>query len=97
MDSLSSVLMGQVHMADYVGAENTAQELLELHKKSGDLYRVPLIKYYQAMGQFYQGYLDQAGENLAEGLHLAQEQQQKSYQALCMASLGYYNLTLGLV
>jgi len=96
MDSLSSVLMGQVHIADYVGAEETAQELLELHKKSGDLYRVPLIKYYQALGQFYQGYLDQAGENLAEGLHLAQEQQQKSYQALCMASLGYYNLTLGL-
>lgn len=96
MDSLSAVLMGQVYLADYEGAQKTAEELLELHKKSGDLYRVPLIKYYQALGQFYQGYLKLAGENLSEGLNLAQEQGQKSFQALCMASLGYYYLTLGL-
>jgi tetratricopeptide (TPR) repeat protein len=96
MDSLSTVLMAQVNVADYAGAEETAQELLELHKKSGDLNRVPLIKYYQALGQFYQGFLDQAGENLTEGLHLAQGQGQKSFQALCMASLGFYYLNLGL-
>ena len=97
MDSLSAVLMGQVYTADYVGAEATAQELLELHKKSGDLYRIPFIKYYQALGQLYQGNLDEAGKNLTEGYKLAQEQGQKSFQALCLALQGYYYLTLGML
>jgi tetratricopeptide (TPR) repeat protein len=67
-----------------------------LHQKSGDYYRVPLIKYYQGLGQIYQGYLDLAGQNLQEGLKLAQEQGQKSLQSLGKAWLGYYYLVLGL-
>lgn len=96
MNSLSTVLIAQVFTADYDGANETAEELLELHKKSGDLYLVPQIKYYQALGQLYQGYLNRARENLNEGLYLANEQGQKSLQALGMAWRGYYYLTLGM-
>jgi len=96
MNSLSTVLMGQVCLGEYTAAENTAIELLELHQKSGDLYRVPLIKYYRGMGQLYSGALSQAGENLRDGLKLSQEQGQKSMQALGLAWLGYFYLTLGL-
>jgi tetratricopeptide (TPR) repeat protein len=96
MNSLTSVLVSKIYLADYKGAEETAQELLDLHKKSGDLYLIPLVKFYQGLGQLYQGYLDKVGENLAEGLRLAQEQEQKSSTAMGLAWLGYYYLTLGM-
>jgi tetratricopeptide (TPR) repeat protein len=96
MYSLVTVLMAQVFIGNYVAAEQTAEELLELHQKSGDYIRVPLVKYYQGMAQLYRGKLDQAGTNLKEGLALSQEQEQKSMQALGLAWLGYYYLTLGL-
>jgi tetratricopeptide (TPR) repeat protein len=96
MSSLTSILVAKIYLADYKGAEETAQELLELHKKSGDIYRIPLVKFYQALGQLYQGYLDKAGENFTEGLRLAQEQKQKSSAAVGLAWLGYYYLTLGM-
>lgn len=96
MNSLYSVLMGQVFTADYRAAETTAQELLELHKKSGDFYRVPLIKYYQGLAHLYQGYIDAARSTLQEGLDLAEEQEQKSSIALGLAWMGYSNLTVGL-
>lgn len=96
MNSLASMLMAQTFTADYHGAQQTAEEVLELHHKSGDFYRVPFIKYYQAFGQLYHGDLDKAGENLREGLRLAHEHRQKSLQALGAAWLGYYYLTLGL-
>ncbi|MBE7472688.1 MAG: tetratricopeptide repeat protein [Anaerolineales bacterium] len=96
MNSLASLLMAQTFSADYRGAQETAEEVLELHRKSGDFYRVPFIKYYQAFGQLFHGEWDKAGENLKEGLRLAHEQRQKSLQALGMAWLGYYYLTVGL-
>ena len=96
MNSLASLLMAQTFNADCRGAQKTAEEVLELHHKSGDFYRVPFIKYYQAFGQLFQGEWDKAGDNLKEGLRLAHEQRQKSLQALGMAWLGYYYLTLGL-
>ncbi len=96
MDSLYAMMVGQVWTADYAGVEETAQELLELQTKSGDLYRMPLVKYYQGLGQLYQGYLDQAGESLREGLAVAQEHEQKSFQALGLAWLGYFYLTVGM-
>jgi len=95
MSSLYSVLMAQVFTANYAQADETAQELLELHKKFGDFYRIPLIKYYHALGQLYQGYLGEAYQNLTQGLEMAQEQEQKSSQALGLAWLGYYYLILG--
>ncbi len=96
MNSLITVLMGQVFLGNYTNAQDTAQELLDLHSKSGDFFRVPTIKYYQGLAQLYQGQLEQAGQNLKEGLTLAQEQGQKSLQALGLAWLGYYYLTLGM-
>jgi predicted ATPase/class 3 adenylate cyclase len=96
MNSLASLLIGQTFMADYQGAKQTAEEVLELHQKSGDFYRVPFIKFYQAYGQFFQGELGKAAENLQEGLQLANEQKQKPMQALGLAWLGYYYLTLGM-
>ncbi|MCK6630473.1 MAG: tetratricopeptide repeat protein [Anaerolineae bacterium] len=96
MNSLASLLMAQTFSADYRGAQETAEEVLEMHRKSGDFYRVPFIKYYQAFGQLFHGEWDKAGENLKEGLRLAHEQRQKSLQALGMAWLGYYYLTVGL-
>ncbi|HXV44935.1 MAG TPA: tetratricopeptide repeat protein, partial [Anaerolineae bacterium] len=96
MNSLASMLMAQTFNADYREAQKTAEEVLELHYKSGDFYRVPFIKYYQAFGQLFHGELDKAGDNLKEGLRLAHEQRQKSLQALGKAWLGYYYLTLGL-
>ncbi len=96
MNSLASLLMGQIFIADYQGAKQTAEEVLELHQKSGDFYRMPVIKFYQAYGQFFQGELGKAAENLHEGLRLANEQKQKPMQALGMAWLGYYYLTLGM-
>lgn len=96
MNLLYSVLMGQVYTADYEEAEATAQELLEFHEKSGDLYRVPLVKYYQGLGRLYQGYLGEARHNLMEGLKLAEEQEQKSSLALGLTWLSYCNLTSGL-
>ncbi|GAB4410593.1 MAG: adenylate/guanylate cyclase domain-containing protein [Anaerolineae bacterium] len=96
MSSLASLLMAQTFSADYRGAQETAEEVLEMHRKSGDFYRVPFIKYYQAFGQLFHGEWDKAGENLKEGLRLAHEQRQKSLQALGMAWLGYYYLTVGL-
>ncbi|HRV91849.1 MAG TPA: adenylate/guanylate cyclase domain-containing protein [Anaerolineae bacterium] len=95
MNSLYSVLMGQVFIANYQEADATAQELLELHKKSGDFYRVPLIKYYQGLALLYQGYLDESRNTLQEGLTLAEEQEQKSSIALGLAWMGYSNLTVG--
>jgi class 3 adenylate cyclase/predicted ATPase len=96
MQSLASLLVAQTFAADYHSAEQTAEEVLELHRRSGDFYRVPFIRYYQAFGQLFQGEFDKAQENLKEGLRLAEEQKQKSLQALGMAWLGYYYLTLGL-
>jgi predicted ATPase/class 3 adenylate cyclase len=96
ISALYSVLVAHVFTANYTQAEQTAQELLELHKRFGDYYRTPLVKYYQALGQLYQGYLGEASKNLTEGLKIAQEQEQKSSQALGLAWLGYYYLTLGM-
>ena len=96
MNSMASLLMAQTFNADCRGAQKTAEEVLELHHKSGDFYRVPFIKYYQAFGQLFQGEWDKAGDNLKEGLRLAHEHRQKSLQALGMAWLSYYYLTLGL-
>jgi tetratricopeptide (TPR) repeat protein len=96
MNSLASMLMAQTITADYHGAQETADEVLELHRKSGDFYRVPFVKYYQAFSQLFHGEFDKAVENLKEGLRLTREQRQKSLQALGMAWLGYYYLTLGL-
>jgi tetratricopeptide (TPR) repeat protein len=96
MSSLASMLIAQTFTADYRGAQETAEEVLDLHRKSGDFYRVPFINYYQAFGQLFHGEFDKAGENLKEGLRVAREQKQKSMQALGLAWLGYYYLTLGL-
>ncbi len=96
MSSLASMLVTQTFLADYHDAEKTAEEVLELHRKSGDFYRVPFIKYYQAFGQLYQGEFYKSIENLKEGLRLAEEQKQKSLKALGLAWLGYYYLTLGM-
>jgi tetratricopeptide (TPR) repeat protein len=87
--SLTSVLMAQTFTADYKSANQTAEEALELHQRSGDLYQVPFIKYYRAYGQLHQGELGAAGENLREGLRLAHQQRQKSAQVLGMAWLSY--------
>ena len=96
MYSLSLLQVAQTFAADYKVAAETAEEALELHHKSGDVYRVPFIRFYQAFGQLYQGELGKAGENLKEGLRLAHEQKQKSWQALGLAWLSYYYLVLGL-
>jgi class 3 adenylate cyclase/tetratricopeptide (TPR) repeat protein len=96
MTSLTSILMAQTFTADYKSANKTAEEALELHQQSGDLYQVSFIKYYRAFGQLHQGELGAAGENLKEGLRLAHEQRQKSAQVLGMAWLSYYYLNLGL-
>ncbi len=96
MNSLASLLVAQTFNADYHDAEKTAEEVLELHHRSGDFYRVPFIQYYQAFGQLYRGEFDKARENLEQGLGLAEEQKQKSLQALGLAWLGYYYLTLGM-
>jgi tetratricopeptide (TPR) repeat protein len=60
------------------------------------MYRVPQVKYYQGLAQIFQGYLGDAGRNIAEGLALAEEQGQKALQALGLAWQGYYYLVLGL-
>ncbi len=96
MNSLYSVLMAQVFLANYDDAEITAQELIDLQKKSGELYRLPLVKFYQALAYLYRSHLDQANECLQEGLRVAQEHEQKSFQALGMAWQAYYYLTIGL-
>lgn len=96
MDSLYTMLMGQVFKANYEAAEETAQELLDLQTKSGDLYRMPLVKYQLALAHLYRSHLDQAGKYLHEGLQVAQEHERKSFQTLGMAWLGYYYLTVGL-
>jgi tetratricopeptide (TPR) repeat protein len=96
MTSLTSILLAQTFTADYKGANETAEEALELHQGSGDLYLVSFIKYYLAFGQLHQGELGQAGENLKEALRLAHQQRQKSAQVLGMAWLSYYYLNLGL-
>ncbi len=96
MNSLYAMLMGQVFVANYDKAEEIAQELLELQRKSGDLSRMSVIKFYQAFAQLYKSHLDEAGKSLLEGLKVAQEHEQKSFQALGMAWLGYYYLTIGL-
>ena len=95
MNSLSSLLVGYTFTTNYKAATETAEEILDLHQKSGDRYRVPLVKYYLAFGQLYQGELGQAGENLQEG-RLAQDQKQKSWLALGLAWLAYYYLTVGM-
>lgn len=96
MNSLSSLLVGYTFTTNYKAATETAEEILDLHQKSGDRYRVPLVKYYLAFGQLYQGELGQAGENLQEGVRLAQDQKQKSWLALGLAWLAYYYLTVGM-
>ncbi len=96
MNSLSSLLVAQTFGADYESAQVTAEEILDLHQKSGDRYRVPFVKYYQAFGQLYQGELGQADKNLQEGLRLAHEQRQKAWQALGLAWQAYYYLTVGI-
>ena len=96
MSSLSSMLIAQIYIADYEQANETAEHALDLHKRSGDLYRMPFIKYYQALGQIHQGELGEAGEHLEEGLQLAEEQRQKSSQALGLIWQSYYYLNLGL-
>jgi tetratricopeptide (TPR) repeat protein len=45
MSSLSSMLTAQVYIADYKHANETAEQAIELHKRSGDLYRMPFIRY----------------------------------------------------
>ena len=95
MSSLSSMLIAQIYVADYQAANETAEQALELQQNSGDLYRMPIIKYYQAFGQIQQGELGAAGENVQEGLRLAREQGQKSSQALGLTWLSYYYLNLG--
>ena len=96
MNSLSSVLVAQIFSADYHLAGETAEEILDLQQKSGDLYRVPFIKYYQAFGQLSLGELGQAGENFKEGLRLAHDQKQKAWQTLGLAWFAYYYLTVGM-
>lgn len=96
MHSLATVLVAQVFLGDYVAAEQTAEELLDLHQKSGDYLRVPQVKYYRGLALLYRGLLDDAGASLKEGLALAREQGQKSMEALGLAWLGYYYLALGL-
>ncbi|MBN1994278.1 MAG: tetratricopeptide repeat protein [Anaerolineae bacterium] len=96
MTSLTSILMAQTFTADYKNANQTAEEALELHQGSGDLYQVSFIKYYRAFGLLHEGELGAAGENLKEGLRLAHQQRQKSAQVLGMAWLSYYYLNLGL-
>ncbi|MEW5957522.1 MAG: adenylate/guanylate cyclase domain-containing protein [Chloroflexota bacterium] len=96
MNSLSSLLVAQTFMADYNLANETTEEILELHRKSGEYYRVPFVKYYQAFAQLYQGELGQAGTNLKEGLKLARDQKQRAWEALGTAWLAYYYLTVGL-
>ncbi len=95
MNSLSSMLVAQTFAANYKKAGEIAEEALELHQKSGDLYRVPFIKCYQAFGEIFQGELGKAGENFKEGIRLAQEQKQKTWQALGTAWMGYYYLVIG--
>jgi class 3 adenylate cyclase len=96
MSSISSVLMAQIYVADYESANKTAEQALDLHQRSGDLYRMPIIKYYQAFGQIHQGEFGAAGENLREGLQLAKDQGQKASQVLGLTWLSYYDLNLGL-
>lgn len=96
MSSLSSMLIAQIYIADYESANQTAERALELQQRSGELYRMPLVKYYQAFGQIHQGDLGAAGENLKDGLRLAQEQGQKSSEALGLSWLSYYDLKIGL-
>ncbi len=96
MHSLATVLMAHVFLGDYAAAEQTAEELLELHQKSGDYLRVPQVKYYRALALLYRGLLGDASVCLQEGLALAREQGQKSMEALGLAWLGYYYLTVGM-
>jgi class 3 adenylate cyclase len=96
MKSLSSLLTTQTFLADYAGANQTAEEALQLCHKSGDFYRAPLIKYYQGFSLLQMGELDQAAQSMQEGVELADQQRQKSWQALCLAGLSYYYLTVGL-
>ncbi len=97
MSSLSTMLKAQVFIAEYNNAEATTQAALDLHKRSGDLYQIPLIKYFQALGQLYQGELGLAGENLDEGLHLAFKKGQKSLQIVGLIWSSYHSLNLGLI
>ncbi len=95
MSSLSSMLTAQIYIADYKGAAETAEKALELHRRSGDLYRMPFIKYYQAFGQIHQGELGQSYENLKEGLRLAEEQGETAAKVLGLTWLSYYYLNIG--
>lgn len=95
MSSLNTVVVTQTFLGDYEKAREAAQEALELYKKSGDAYQIPIIKYYLAFGQMYQGEMGAAAEVLSEGLRLANEQKQKSSQILGLIWQSYYNLNLG--
>ena len=96
MSSLSNLLMAQTYAADYKGADETVAQVLEIQQRSGDLYRVPIVKYYQAIGQTHQGELGAAAENLEEGLRIAREQREKSSQILGLTWMSYYYLSIGL-
>ncbi len=96
MDALSVMLVAYTFSASYHQAEETAAEILELNKKSGDLNRIPFVKYYLAFGQLYQGELGKAGQNLQEGLEVAAAQEHKAWLSLGTAWLAYYYLTIGM-
>ncbi|MDX1520345.1 MAG: AAA family ATPase, partial [Anaerolineae bacterium] len=95
MSSLSSMLIAQVYVADYMGANETAEQALELQRGWGDLYHTPFIKYYQAFGQIHQGELGAAGSNLIEGVRLAEEHGQRASQTLGLTWLSYFYLNVG--
>jgi tetratricopeptide (TPR) repeat protein len=96
INSLSTLLVTHTYTANYAAAQNVADEILELNQKSGDMYRMPYVKFYMALGQLYQGELGQAGQTLTEGLQMAQEQKHKAWQVLGAAWLAYYYAAIGL-
>ncbi|NEP85043.1 MAG: hypothetical protein F6K39_47275 [Okeania sp. SIO3B3] len=49
LSSLSALLMGQVYTGDYIAAKTTYQEVLDLQQRSGDIYHLPVIKYYHGL------------------------------------------------
>jgi len=95
--SLVTLLRANIYIGNYEAADRIIEEIDQLYKKSsGDYYLAPLVRYHQALGQFFRGQFFEANENLQAGLKIANKQQQKGWQVLGLGWLSYCNLLLGM-
>jgi class 3 adenylate cyclase/tetratricopeptide (TPR) repeat protein len=96
VNSLATVQMAHTFLGHYSAADEIAAEIVDLQQKSGDLYFIPFIKYYQALTRLYRGELGEAGTVLNEGVQLAEHQKHKAFHVIGQIWRAYYYLTVGM-